>query len=216
LLSSTDDLSSYTWMQSCLAPLFKTGHSRTLRLHQQYQYFDKIINVEQLQMETQSSYARHNYEEHIAHVIWAAHILHYISGKRSQPGLLPELGTDEDFDADEPDVETQNDIIQTAPVDSVRAKFLDCVAELLSTSKGWDYIVSAGLRESIESIELDVARNDGFSQTGESKAGEPLVRDANMWYINQLQKYLAINEGTLFNQVDCVPIQKAAYLTMYS
>jgi hypothetical protein len=175
-----------------------------------------IINAAQLQIEAPSSYARHNYEEHIAHVIWAAHFLHYLSGERSQTGLLPELDTDEDFDADEPDVETQNGIIQTASVDSVRAKFLDCVAELLSPSKGWDYVVSAGLRESVECIELDVARNDGFSQTIESKAGEPLVRDANTWYINQLQKYLATNEGTCFNQVDCVPIQKTAYQTMYS
>jgi hypothetical protein len=55
--------------------------------------------------------AHYNYEEHIAHVIWAAHILPYLSGERSQTGLLPELDTDEDFDADEPDVETQNDII---------------------------------------------------------------------------------------------------------
>jgi hypothetical protein len=167
-------------------------------------------------MGTPSLYARHNYEEHIAHVIWAAHILHYLSGERSQTGLLPELDADEDFDVDEPDVETQNDIIQTAPVDSVRSKFLDCVAELLSPSKGWDYVVSAGLRESVECIELDVARNDGFSQTVESKVGDPLVRDGNTWYINQLQKYLATNEGTRFNQVDCVPIQKTAYLTMYS
>ena len=45
-------------------------------------------------MEAPSSYARHNYEEHIAHVIWAAHILHYLSGERSQTGLLPELDTD--------------------------------------------------------------------------------------------------------------------------
>jgi hypothetical protein len=101
---------------------------------------------------------------------------------------------------------------------SVRAKFLDCVAELLSPFKDWDYVVSAGLRESVECIELDMreTNHDGFSQTVESKAGEPLVRDANTWYINQLQKYLATNEGTCFNQADCVPIQKTAYLTMYS
>jgi hypothetical protein len=147
-------------------------------------------------METPSSYARHNYDEHIAHVIWAAHILHYLSGERSQTGLLPELETDEDFEADESDVETQNNMIQTAPIDSVRSKFLDCVAELLSPSKGWDYVVSAGLRQSVECTEIDVARNDGFSRIVESEAGEQLVRDGNTWYIDQLQKYLASDEGT--------------------
>ena len=131
-------------------------------------------------MVTTSLYTRHNYQEHVAYVIWAAHILHYIGGERSQTGLLPELDTDEDFDTDELDVETQNDIIDTAPVDSVRSKFLDCVAELLIPSKGWDYVVSVGLRELIESIKLDVARNDGFTQAVESKAGEPLVQEENI------------------------------------
>ena len=178
--------------------------------------FGHIINTAQLEMETPSSYTRHNYEEHIAHVIWAAHILHYIGGERSQTGRLPELDTDEDFDTDEPDIETQNDIIHTAPVDSVRPKFLDCVAELLSPSKGWGHVVSVGLRESVECIALDVARNDGFSQTAESKAGQPLDQEGITWYISQLQKYLASDEGMRFNQVDCVPVQETAYLTMDS
>ncbi|KAH8589504.1 hypothetical protein B0O99DRAFT_599796 [Bisporella sp. PMI_857] len=109
--------------------------------------------------------------------------------------LLPELGTDKDFNADEPDVETQNNIILTASVDSVRSKFLDCVAELLSLSKGLDFVVSAGLREPVEYTELDVARNGGFTQTVESKTGELLVQEGNVWYISQLQKYLTTDEG---------------------
>ena len=166
-------------------------------------------------MEAPIPHTCRDYEEQIAHVIWAAHILHYIGGDRSQTGLLPELDNDEDFAADEPDVDTQNDTIHTASADSVRSKFLDCIAELLSPSKGWDFVVAAGLRESVECIELDVARNDGFTQTVASTAGESLDQEGNMWYISQLQKYLSTGEGTCIDHFDRGLVQGTRNLTIY-
>lgn len=130
------------------------------------------------------------YEARVARVIWAAHILHYLNGERNQAQPLPEPDIDDDFrgHAAATDIETENDTL-TNSVDSIRSKFLDAVAELLSPSKGWDYVVCTGLRESTNRIDLDVARNDGFSRTAEAQGGQPT------WYINQLQKYLAANEG---------------------
>ena len=131
------------------------------------------------------------YEECIAHVIWAAHILHYLVGERSQTRLLPELDDEEDFDGDELDVETENEVILTNSGDLVRSRFLDCIAELVSPSKGWDHVTTTGLRESMDSIEIDITRNDGFGIAGGLEGGKFHAEDADTQYFEHLQKYLA-------------------------
>jgi hypothetical protein len=71
------------------------------------------------------------YEESMARVVWAANILYYLVGERNQSQLFPELDED-DFDGDDFDAETENEVVLTGSGDSVRSKFLDCVAELAS------------------------------------------------------------------------------------
>lgn len=131
------------------------------------------------------------YEECIAHVIWAAHILYYLVGERSQTRLLPELDEEEDFDGDELDVKTENKVILTRSGDLVRSRFLDCVAELVSPSKGWDHVIATGLRESIDSIEIDITRNDGFGIAAGLESGTFRAGDADTQYFEHLQRYLA-------------------------
>jgi hypothetical protein len=137
--------------------------------------------------------ATFDHEQRIAHVVWAAHILSYLTGERSNTTLLPpELDDDEDFDADKFDAETDKTGGFTDSDHSLRFKFLDCVAELLSPSKGWQHVLATGLRESEDSIDIDIARNDGFD-TAQSyySVGESHVEVADLHsYLGHLQKYL--------------------------
>lgn len=137
--------------------------------------------------------ASFNYEQRIAHVVWGAHILHYLTGERSNTTpLLPELDGDEGFDVDKLDVQTDKagDLIDSDQ--SLRFKFLDCVAELLSPSKGWQHVVATGLRESEDFVVIDIARNDGFDIAQSFyRVRESHIEVANLHsYLGHLQKYL--------------------------
>lgn len=78
------------------------------------------------------------YEQRVARVVWAAHILSYLTEKRSHIELLPpEVAEEEEgLECDELDVETERTGILYGSRESVRSKFLDCIAQLLSPSKG--------------------------------------------------------------------------------
>ncbi|KAI9740068.1 MAG: hypothetical protein M1818_004819 [Claussenomyces sp. TS43310] len=142
-----------------------------------------------------NAYNRGKHEECIAHVVWAAHILHDLAGERSQTRLLPELDPEEDFDGDELDAKTESEVILASSGDLIRSKLLDCVAELVSPSKGWDHVVTTGLRESADSIEIDITRNDGFSMTGGSKRKKSRRKGVDTQYFEHLQNYLASASG---------------------
>lgn len=105
-------------------------------------------------------------EEDIAHVVWAAHILSFLTNKQNNAELAGEAGDDTDTDeiADyETDCETEKAVILSGSRESVRRKFLDCIAQLFSHCKGWDGVTGAALREMEGGVEVDIARNDGFS-----------------------------------------------------
>ncbi|KFY19104.1 hypothetical protein V493_08143 [Pseudogymnoascus sp. VKM F-4281 (FW-2241)] len=151
------------------------------------------------------------YEESMARVVWAANILYYLVGERNQSQLFPELD-EEDFDGDDFDAETENEVVLTGSGDSVRSKFLDCVAELASPSKGWDYVVATGLKESVDSIEIGIARNDGFHIAGGLQSTTSHAKKSNMQYLDHLQKYLAsATEESICGQsltwFDCLAIE---------
>ncbi|KAF4631807.1 hypothetical protein G7Y89_g6314 [Cudoniella acicularis] len=126
------------------------------------------------------------YEERIAHVVWAAHILSYLAGERNQTGLID--FTEEGFDGEESDAETDKGIDLTGSDGSIRRKFLDCVAELLSPSKGYDYVVTTGLRESEDYVEIDVARNGDFGEPGSRNS---VAKSTYRRYFDHFEEYLA-------------------------
>ncbi|PGH35493.1 hypothetical protein GX50_01708 [[Emmonsia] crescens] len=73
------------------------------------------------------------HEECIAHVVWAAHIFSYLTNNRSHEehnNAEPDSNTDEPSDC-ETDYETERTVILSGPQNSVRQKFLDCIAQLL-------------------------------------------------------------------------------------
>ncbi|KAI1370421.1 hypothetical protein F4677DRAFT_364396 [Hypoxylon crocopeplum] len=103
-------------------------------------------------------------EKRRAHVVWAAHILSYLTNQRPLVSLHhpPIADEEEEIEPDDLDAETESTVILTDSISSIRSKFLDCIAQLLSPSKGWDYVAAAAMREGINNTEIIVARNDCF------------------------------------------------------
>ncbi|KID94862.1 hypothetical protein MAJ_09161, partial [Metarhizium majus ARSEF 297] len=127
----------------------------------------------------------------LARVVLASHILSY---RNPHTGTLSykdkptasatgyqDLDSDEDEGLDEDiDVETATqiaDLLTPCDID-VREKFLSCVAELLSHSKGGATVTAAALREKEDSVEVDLSRNGGFAAHDET-------------YLASLTKFLA-------------------------
>ncbi|BCS19476.1 uncharacterized protein APUU_12304S [Aspergillus puulaauensis] len=105
-------------------------------------------------------------EEDIAHVVWAAHIISYLTNKGNNAELADEADDDTDNDEitdHETDCETEKAVILSGSRESVRRKFLDCIAQLFSHCKGRGGVTGAALREMEDGVEVDIARNDGFS-----------------------------------------------------
>ncbi|KAI1141100.1 hypothetical protein F5Y05DRAFT_299180 [Hypoxylon sp. FL0543] len=119
-----------------------------------------------------SSRINMEFEERRAHVLWAAHILSYLTNQRPLESMRQSLPGEEDdeIEPSELDADTEGTMILTESLSSIRCKFLDCVAQLLSPSKGWDYVVATAIREDISSTEILVARNDGFQKTPPTSA----------------------------------------------
>ncbi|KFZ20164.1 hypothetical protein V501_00274, partial [Pseudogymnoascus sp. VKM F-4519 (FW-2642)] len=166
------------------------------------------LHYEQHFTVSSNTYNHVEYEESMARVVWAANILYYLVGERNQSQLFPEL--DEDDDA-----KTENEVVLTGSGDLVRSKFLDCVAVLASPSKGWDYVVATGLKESVDSIEIGIARNDGFHIAGGLQSTTSHAKKAkklNTQYLDHLQKYIAsASEESICGQsltwFDCLAIE---------
>jgi len=130
-----------------------------------------------------------------AHVIWATHILWFLSGNRSQQDLILEdpddcfEECDDNFGDDATD--TGNLGLLTSSDEGMRIKFLNGLAELLSPAKGWNYVSATALRESEDSVEVDLVRNGGF---GNEKSHES---QADAGYRVALRNFIDIhdNEG---------------------
>jgi hypothetical protein len=107
-------------------------------------------------------------EEYLARVVWAAHILSYLTKGRKnelhEAENIVEYGSNTDDSSDsEIDYETDKNVIMSGPRDSVLQKFLDCIAQLLSPCKGWDGVTATAIHEGEDGVEVLIARNDGFS-----------------------------------------------------
>jgi hypothetical protein len=106
-----------------------------------------------------------------ARVVWASHILSYMdphSGQLQAPRST--AGHDSvDDDEDELDehaddeISTTNTDLLTSLDTSIREKFLNCIAELLSHSKGGPHVTAVALREREDLVEVDLSRNGGFT-----------------------------------------------------
>ncbi|KAF4188964.1 hypothetical protein CNMCM7927_009634 [Aspergillus lentulus] len=85
---------------------------------------------------------------------------------------------DQDFtSADAQPLSTNSDIL--------RQKFLDCICELLSHTKGGKFVTAAALREKENGVEVDIARNNG------------LDADDNEEYLDSLKQFLAMQAREL-------------------
>ncbi|KAJ5681135.1 hypothetical protein N7536_012274 [Penicillium majusculum] len=60
------------------------------------------------------------------------------------------------------DYDTENTMVLTGPGKSVRHKFLDCSAQLLSPTNGWSGVTATAFRERQNYVEVDIAQNDCF------------------------------------------------------
>lgn len=124
------------------------------------------------------------HEERATRIVWTAHILSYLTGNRSHRELNQHDSDSEDSDDFTSDYQSDNTVVLTGPKNSVRQKFLDCIAQLLSPCKGWNGVTATAIREGEDLVEIDVARNDCF----ECNDGYSLndTRD----YCRELEKYL--------------------------
>jgi hypothetical protein len=130
-----------------------------------------------------------------ARVVWGSHILSYLNpytknlaGKHPQAtsGVsgYDEVDSDEDnaWDSDTEMEGMTEDTDLLTPYDTkIREKFLNCVAELLSHSKGGATVTAAALREKEDSVEVDLSRNNGFEKHDDT-------------YLTLLARYLAAED----------------------
>ncbi|GLA90039.1 hypothetical protein AtubIFM56815_005588 [Aspergillus tubingensis] len=132
--------------------------------------------------------------EHVARVVWAAHILAYLTKGRSHAQVEKvedDVASDTDSEIetevavdDEMDTATAKAVPLSASRESVLRKFLDCICQLLSPSKGWEGVTAASMRESSGRFSVEVARNDGFG----SDCGS--FDPATLEYCRMLEEYL--------------------------
>ena len=110
-----------------------------------------------------------------ARVAWAVYILYCLTQKRSHTELpLPDATEEEEegYGQSDLDAETERMVVLQGPSASIRFKFLDCIAQLLSPSKGWDNVTATALREHEDFVAIDVARNDSFGAVSNSWPGQ--------------------------------------------
>lgn len=109
---------------------------------------------------------------------------------------LPQPGAEEEeevLECGDLDAETERTVVLQGPRESIRSKFLDCVAQLLSPSKGWESVAATALREQEDFVEIDVARNDCFGVARGSPPGQHVgnLRRGKADYCRKLENYLS-------------------------
>ncbi|KAF4158536.1 hypothetical protein CNMCM6069_003922 [Aspergillus lentulus] len=95
-----------------------------------------------------------------------------------------EDGEDFDDDVDQDFISADAQPLSTNS-DILRQKFLDCVCELLSHTKGGKFVTAAALREKENGVEVDIARNNG------------LDADDDEEYLDSLKQFLAMQAREL-------------------
>jgi len=142
------------------------------------------------------------YEERIARVVWAAHILSYLTKKRSHLELeTPNAAEEEEgLECGELDAETERRVVLQGSGSSIRSKFLDCIAQLLSPSKGWEDVTATALREREDFVEVDIARNDCFGVARNGGPAEHEFGRVETDYCRKLEDYLSAGtqQGKIF------------------
>lgn len=116
------------------------------------------------------------------HVVWASHILSLLNPYTSTAGgkeVDDEDGEDFDDDVDQDFTSADAQPLSTNS-DILRQKFLDCICELLSHTKGGKFVTAAALREKENGVEVDIARNNG------------LDADDDEEYLDSLKQFLAM------------------------
>ena len=114
-----------------------------------------------------------SHEERTARVLWAAQILYYLTNHRSHMELSQPDNADEEegLEYGSLDAETERTEVLQGQRESIRSKFLDTIAQLLSPNRGWESVTATALREREDFVEVDVARNDCFEIT-RSRSGQ--------------------------------------------
>lgn len=134
-------------------------------------------------------------EESLARIVWAAHILYYLTKNQNHEELLEaennlEYASDTDDSSDhETDYETKKNMILSGPRYSIRQKFLDFIAQLLSPCKGWNGVTATAIREGEDGVEVVITRNDGFCLDEDCFDSEIRV------YCKMLEEYLGGSTG---------------------
>ncbi|GFF71894.1 hypothetical protein IFM47457_05397 [Aspergillus lentulus] len=121
------------------------------------------------------------------HVVWASHILSLLNPYTSTAGgkeVDDEDGEDFDDDVDQDFTSADAQPLSTNS-DILRQKFLDCICELLSHTKGGKFVTAAALREKENGVEVDIARNNG------------LDADDDEEYLDSLKQFLAMQAREL-------------------
>jgi hypothetical protein len=89
---------------------------------------------------------------------------------------VEELGDGSDLEK----ISANNQLLTTGN-EIIREKFLNCICDLLAHTKGPKFVTAAALRENEDSIEIDLARNDGFDANDDE-------------YLSSLARFLAIED----------------------
>lgn len=132
--------------------------------------------------------------DEFARVVWASHILSYLNPNTittldetissNQQSTDDSANDDEEEEpSDDSDLEetSVNNQLLTTGSETIREKFLNCICDILSHTKGSKFVTAAALREKEDSVEIDLARNDGF----DAKDDE---------YLSSLAMFLAIED----------------------
>ncbi|KAK3365344.1 hypothetical protein B0T24DRAFT_683959 [Lasiosphaeria ovina] len=114
-------------------------------------------------------------EEAAARIVWAGHALAFLTEKQDA-GF--DRAEDSDSNATRENEDEERSTFEGAGHGGVvaeldrsspnsarpyRERFLDSAAQLLSPSDAWGHVVATALREFDDRVEVDVARNDGFT-----------------------------------------------------
>ncbi|KAI9642996.1 hypothetical protein NHQ30_008730 [Ciborinia camelliae] len=154
------------------------------------------------------------FEERVAHIVWAAHILSCLTNTKRHGGLQQEDTSveEQDFDYSEVDADTERTVILQGSEDSIRSKFLDCLAQLLSPSKReWGSVTATALREREDFVEIDVARNDCFGLTTNCVSSDRgyLFGAVEAEYCESLRTYISTDskhDSTALSEFECFAI----------
>jgi predicted lipoprotein len=108
-----------------------------------------------------------NCQERVAHVIWAARILAYLSKAAGHPQPSDSSNNEEeelrDVHVEDVNADTEIAAALTGTDDLIQTKVLDCIAQLFSPAKGWAHVTATAIRQREDFVEINIARNDSFN-----------------------------------------------------